>query len=307
MTTVPSSVTTIIVNFRTAELTAAAALSALHAGADEVRIVDNDSNDDSLTILAAIRDRRVSVLRQPRNTGFGRAANAGARGAVSEVLLFLNSDATIDVEALQRLVADVADRGGRAIVGSRLVTPDGTIQRSAGLLPAPFDLVVRALGLDSIGRWAMSLPLLGRLVAESRLATEHRSAEMATAPVETNMVSGACFAIGREAFEELGGFDERYFMYFEDADLCRRAAVAGMPIRYLPDAVVTHVGGASSIGDYRFSPMHARSMRQYLQKWWGPPGAILAFVLLALRLGWYAITLRRGTRRSFDALRGAFR
>ncbi len=71
------------------------------------------------------------------------------------------------------------------------------------------------------------------------------------------MVSGACFAIGAAAFEEIGGFDERYFMYFEDADLCRRATAAGWPIRYLPDVVVDHVGGASSAVDYHFGPRHA--------------------------------------------------
>ena len=125
--------------------------------------------------------------------------------------------------------------------------------------------------------------------------------------LDTDMVSGACFAIGREAFLELGGFDERYFMYFEDADLCRRAARAGMAIRYVPSAVVTHVGGASSEGDYHYSPLYARSMRQYLEKWWGAPGAALAILLLWLRLVGHALVVHRGTGQAMAALRAALR
>jgi GT2 family glycosyltransferase len=116
------------------------------------------------------------------------------------------------------------------------------------------------------------------------------------------MVSGACFAIGRQAFEELRGFDERFFMYFEDADLCRRASAAGMPIRYVPDAVVTHIGGASSSEDYHFGPYHARSMRQYLGKWYGPPGSALAIVLLWLRAVGFSVTFRPQAKRAWRAL-----
>jgi GT2 family glycosyltransferase len=116
------------------------------------------------------------------------------------------------------------------------------------------------------------------------------------------MVSGACFAIGRQAFEELRGFDERFFMYFEDADLCRRASAAGMPIRYVPDAVVTHIGGASSSEVYHFGPYHARSMRQYLGKWYGPPGSALAIVLLWLRAVGFSVTFRPQAKRAWRAL-----
>ena len=151
------------------------------------------------------------------------------------------------------------------------------------------------------------MPLAARLARRTRLGSEYESAATATNSIDTNMVSGACFAIGRDAFWELGGFDERFFMYFEDADLCRRAAAAGIPIRYVPSALVTHIGGASSDGDYHFSPMHARSMRQYLEKWWGPPGAALVIILLWLRLLGHAIVLHRGTSKAFTALRAALR
>lgn len=109
-------------------------------------------------------------------------------------------------------------------------------------------------------------------------------------------------AIGRDAFWELGGFDERFFMYFEDADLCRRATAAGMPIRYVPSAVVIHIGGASSEGDYHFSPTHARALRQYVGKWYGPSGSALALILLWLRAVGMSLSLQGGAYRAWRAL-----
>ena len=295
----------VIVTFRTPQLTVRAAASALAAGASEVLIIDNASGDETLPLLHQIPDGRVTVIEAQRNDGFGTAANRGARESTSASLVFLNSDAELTLQALDVLVAELERCEGRAIVGPRVVGTDGSVQRSAGLLPNPTDLALRALGLHHLGRWLASVPMLGSIVRGSRIVDEYDSALTANSAIDTSMISGACFAIGRAAFARLGGFDERFFMYFEDADLCRRSSAAGIPIRYVPEAVVKHVGGASSMGDYRFSPMHARSMRQYLEKWWGPPGAALALMLLGTRLIGHAITFRPGTRRAFEALRAA--
>lgn len=294
----------VVVSYRTPELSERAAASAAASGAHAV-VVDNASGDDTIERLQRIDG--VALIESAANVGFGRAANMGASHADGHFLVFLNSDAELTAGTLDRLAEELSHHAGRAIVGPRLVEPDGSVQASAGLLPAPGDLTVRALGLHRLGRWLTRLPILRTLVRQLPYASEHASAEMATETIDTNMVSGACFAIGREAFWELGGFDERFFMYFEDADLCKRAAAAGMPIRYVPSAVVTHIGGASSEGDYHFSPMHARSMRQYLEKWWGSPGAALAILLLCLRLVGHALVLHPGAGRAFAALKAALR
>lgn len=117
----------------------------------------------------------------------------------------------------------------------------------------------------------------------------------------------ANFAVGREAFLELGGFDEQFFLYFEDIDLCRRARAAGFAIRYLPEAVVPHIGGASSADDYHFGPAHARSMRQYLAKWYGPGGAVFAVLLLWLRAVGFTVSLRPRAGRAWRSLWAALR
>jgi N-acetylglucosaminyl-diphospho-decaprenol L-rhamnosyltransferase len=96
-------------------------------------------------------------------------------------------------------------------------------------------------------------------------------------------------------------------MYFEDADLCRRAAAAGIPVRYVPSAVVEHIGGASTSEDYHFGPMHARSMRQYLGKWYGPGGSALGLCLLWLRAIGLTMALKPRSSRAWRALWAAVR
>jgi N-acetylglucosaminyl-diphospho-decaprenol L-rhamnosyltransferase len=297
-----SEISVLIVSYRTPQLTAAAATSVL--ALDDVRqviVVDNASADDTEERLHALQDDRVDHVVNPTNAGYGRAANTAAARATSDVILFLNSDARIGTAAAEALLDEVERYGGRCIAAARLVSDDGSIQRSAGLLPAPSDLVVRALGLHHVARAIASWPLIGSVVRSNRLAREYDLALDSTEPVSTTMVSGACFAVGREAFLELGGFDEDFFLYFEDADLCRRALKAGLAIRYVPQALVPHIGGASSREDYHFNPRHARSMRLYLAKWYGMPGAALAVVLMFLRAVGFSVGAPRRAARAWSA------
>jgi N-acetylglucosaminyl-diphospho-decaprenol L-rhamnosyltransferase len=297
-------VSVLIVSYRTPALTEQAVRSALVDGAvADVVVVDNDSGDETLDRLRRLADPRVVLVDNPTNAGFGTAANLAARHATADTLVFLNSDARVRPGAIGALADVLGDADGQAIVGPRLVATDGAVQRSAGLVPRPGDLLVRGLGLHRLARALARIPGLGALVARSSMATEYDLAVTATAPIDVSMVSGACFAIGRTAFESLDGFDERYFMYFEDADLCRRATRAGWPIRYLPDAVVDHVGGASSADDYHFGPRHAASMVRYLRTWHGVPGLTAAIAILWLRLLGQALTLRPTTGRAASSLR----
>jgi len=282
----------IIVNYQTPDLTLLAARSALADGADQVIVVDNASGDDSVPRLQAGADPRVSVIASARNGGFGSGANRGAAAASGDVLLFLNSDAQLRLGARDALVAEVGRHGGRALIGPRLFTTDGSIQRSAGLLPKPDDLIVRALGLHRVVGAVARTPGVRALIGRQSMVAEYEQAVATKGPIDVSMVSGACMAIGREAFESLGGFDERYFMYFEDADLCRRVTAAGWPIRYLPKAEVDHIGGASAPGDYRFGPLHGPSMVVYLKRWYGPPGGGLALLLLLARAIGFTVAIR---------------
>lgn len=298
----------LIVSYRTPDLTRAAVRSALDIPqVTEVVVVDNASGDDTIEQLRDFDDPRLRLIEHGTNVGFGAGHNAAARAATGDSLLLLNSDALLTAEAVACLEASLARDAHRSIVAPRLITPDRVIQRSAGLLPTPLDLSIRSLGLHSPVRGLAQHSPLRSLIGHLPFVREHASAETATDTMETTMVSGACFAIGREAFWELGGFDERFFMYFEDADLCRRASAAGMPIRYVPSAVVTHIGGASSSEDYHFGPLHARAMRQYLGKWYGHGGSALAVLLLWLRAVGMTVALRQDSRRAWRAFWAALR
>jgi GT2 family glycosyltransferase len=239
--------------------------------------------------------------------GYGAAANLGVRFSTGDPVVFLNSDALLTEDAAAHLVGEVQSFDGRCLAGARMVDGNGAIQRSAGLLPGPLDLAVRAWGLDRVGAAVAQWPKIGAIVRRSRLSREYASATEATESMETSMVGMAVSAIGRNAFDEIGGFDEDFFLYFEDADLCRRAGVAGIPVRYVPAAVVTHLGGGSSSEDYHFGPHHARSMRMYLSKWYGPGGSALAVLILWIRAVGMSLTLQAGARRAWRALRAAVR
>lgn len=302
-----SDASVVIVNYRTADLTVAAAASALAAGASEVVIVDNASGDEIRRRVDTLQSPRVRICMNTENEGFGAAANRGAREATTGFLVFLNSDAELSADALVTMSDEAAQWSGRALVGPRLIGPAGDVQHSAGLLPGPVDLAIRALGLHAVGTRISAVPGLGRMLDRTEVASQYKSARTASGPINTTMVSGACIAIGREAFDDLGGFDERFFMYFEDADLCRRAATAGIPVRYVPSALVAHVGGASSSEDYHFSPIYARSMRQYLGKWYGPGGTGLVLLLLWIRVLGFTVTSRPRARRAWRALLAAVR
>jgi GT2 family glycosyltransferase len=298
----PDPTAVVVVSYRTAALTHRAVSAALADGAAEVIVVDNASGDDTVATLRTITDPRLVVIENDRNAGFGIAANQGARLASADTLVFLNSDAAPRPGALAVMASAVAARDGCVIIGPRLVGDDGEVQRSAGLVPRPDDLVIRGLGLHRLARILARIPVARRAIGASRIATEYDQAVTTSAAIDVSMVSGACVAVGRTAFLELGGFDERYFMYFEDADLCRRAARAGWPIRYVPDAIVDHVGGASSTGDYRFGPRHAASMVRYLRDWHGPAGTATALGILWLRALGETVLFRPDAARARRAL-----
>jgi GT2 family glycosyltransferase len=291
----------IVVNFRTPELTERAVRSAIREGADQVIVVDNGSDDGSANALKSLADRRVEIIQSVTNVGFGAAANMGALRASADWLIFLNSDAELQAGALAPMVQELTHRR-RVVVGPQVVNVDGSVQRSAGMLPRPLDLTIRAMDLHLIARAVVRLPVIGRLADRTPLGREY-AASTNTETVDVSMVSGSCFGIGEADFHALGGFDDRYFMYFEDADLCRRASLAGMRIRFVPAARVQHKVAASTEADWHFGPLHGPSMVVYLRRWHGRPGGWLALTLLVLRAVAQTILARPGAIRARAAAR----
>ncbi|MBI5646750.1 MAG: glycosyltransferase [Ignavibacteriae bacterium] len=198
----------------------------------EIVVVDNGAETPFHSDDADI------IVRFESNRGYGAACNAGARAASGALLFILNNDIELSDNIAAPLAALFDEDAALGIAAPRLSFPDGRFQLSYGEDP----------GLVSEFRER-------RRQRESRAGGgphfERRRAEADHAH-DVDWVTGAAFMISRACFNATGGFDEEYFFYFEDADLCRRARLAGYRVRYEPRASIVHLGGGSqSAGDPR--------------------------------------------------------
>lgn len=195
-----------------------------------VVVVDNDSSDGSLETVADLPVRRIAT---GRNGGFAFGCNAGWRASSSPFVLFLNPDARMTEESLRRLVEALERDDSIAIAGPKLLEEDGSLALSQRRFPRLRSTYAHALFLHRLfplAAWA------------SELVRDPAAYEMAGSP---DWVSGACLLARRNVLEQLGGWDEGFFLYCEDKDLCRRARDLGYDVLYVPDAVAEHEGGAS--------------------------------------------------------------
>jgi hypothetical protein len=236
----------------------------------ETIVVDHGSTDGSLEL---VRERfpEARVVEQA-NVGMGGGNNAGMRLARGRYFLLLNSDAWLAEGALDALVAFADAHPEAALVGPRLRNPDGTLQRSVRGFPTPWRLATEYFFLRKLA------PRSRALNALYGAGFDHESVR------EVDWVSGACLFVRREAVDAVGPFDERYFMFSEETDWCRRFREAGWKVLFFPGAEVVHVGGATHGG--RLYRENLRGHLRFLATHSGPAAARRARLLLlvALRL-----------------------
>jgi GT2 family glycosyltransferase len=230
----------VIVNWNSGEQLRDVVLSIAreHAGlVSQVVLVDNNSADQSLA-LAEDAGRglpfAVRVVRNSSNLGFGAACNQGAHYGQGEFVLFLNPDARLFANSLPVPLNYLRDpaNASTAICGIQLLEHEGSVARSCSRFPSVSSFACEALGLTRIPR----LRYLGNAMAE----WSHRDSR------EVDQVIGAFFFMRRAIFSALGGFDERFFVYFEEVDLSYRARQAGWRTVYLAEAQAFHAGGGTS-------------------------------------------------------------
>ncbi len=233
----PPTVAAVVVNYDGGAGLLDCVASLRGAGVGEVVVVDNVSSDGSLAALAAA-DRTARLLPTGRNLGYGRAVNRGAALVTAEYLLVCNADVVLDPGSLETLRVALERRDDLAVVGPRLVSPDGVPYPSARVFPSFATAAGHAL--------------VGLVHPDNRWTRRYRLAEHSTLDEglreegDVDWVSGACFLARRDAFVSVGGFDERYFMYVEDLDLCWRLHRAGWSVRFVPTARVVHAQGSST-------------------------------------------------------------
>jgi GT2 family glycosyltransferase len=250
-----------VVSYRTPALLrrCLAALEAERAQLDmEVTVVDNASGDGSAEMVSA-EFPWVRLIRNVRNAGFGAAHNQAMRTAVGRYLLVLNSDATPAPGALRTLAEFLDAHPGVAVAGPKLRYPDGTVQSSRRRFPTLATLFLESTQLQ---RLSSDNAVLRRYYVADRSDDE---------PQEVDWLVGACLCVRARAVSDVGVFDERFFMYSEEIDWCRRFRSAGWGIAYVPSAEVLHFEGASSRQDFAARDrLFQASKLQYAAKWHGP-------------------------------------
>jgi len=277
-------VTAILVNYNAGnEL--AVALRSIQSDCAQVEweavIVDNASSDNSAAIVETFP--RATLIRNPANVGFGRAVNQAAAVATAPRLLLVNPDCRLVSGAISTLRSVLDAEPSCAVVGPRIFDPDGTVQGSARGDP---DMLTGLFGRT--GALRVLLPFLP--VARRNVVVED-AVRTGASSVVVDWLSGACMLIRRDAFTAAGGFDERFFLYWEDADLCRRLRNRGFQVRYVPGASAVHQVGRSSQTARRSSirAFHASAYLYYATH--VAPGALnprrlLARALLGVRCWW---------------------
>jgi N-acetylglucosaminyl-diphospho-decaprenol L-rhamnosyltransferase len=239
------------------------------AGVETV-VVDNGSSDGT---LAFVRERYPDVrLVESENRGLGAGWNIGLRETTSTYALLLNADAWVVAGALDRLVAFAVTRPRAAVVGPRLLNPDGTLQRSVRGFPTVWRLATEYLFLRKL---APGSSALNAFYAGGFDHDETRDVEV---------VMGACMLLRRAAVEEVGYCDEDYFLFSEETDWCFRFREADWEVVFFPGAECVHVRGAAHSG--RLYRENLRGHLLFLTKHRGPKVAERArrLLLASLRL-----------------------
>ncbi len=289
----------VIVNWNAGALLARCLDSIAAHGAGRVGrvvVVDNASRDGSEQAADLGRPGLDMLLvRNTANRGFGAACNQGAALGQAGFILFLNPDAALRPGTLD-LLLDVLHRPDGedvGIVGPRLLAQDGSTHRSCARLPSLSRLVLEPTGLDRL--------LPGLIPPHFMVEWDHLDDR------DVPQVMGAALMVRRSTFGDLGGFDERFFVYYEDVDLCRRAWGAGWRCRHVAGATADHLGqGTTRQAVAMRGVLLARSRISYAAKHFGSAAALLVCLSVLLVEPWSRTALGIA-RRSPGDVRAAWR
>jgi N-acetylglucosaminyl-diphospho-decaprenol L-rhamnosyltransferase len=247
----------------------------------ETIVVDNGSSDGTPQL---VRERFPDVrLIEQENVGMGAGNNAGMRIASGRYFLLLNSDAWVVGDAVEQLARFADEHADAAVVGPRLLNPDGTLQRSVRGYPSPWRIATEYFFLRKLA------PRSHALNAFFGEQFDHESVR------EAEYLFGACLLVRREAVDSVGGFDEDFFLMSEEVDWCYRFRQAGWKVLFFPGAEVVHVGGASHGG--RMYVENLRGHLRYTAKHRGPKAAERVRLLLLWSLRLRSLLLRRESYR----------
>lgn len=198
-----------------------------------VWVVDNGSSDGSAEMTRA-EFPAITLIDNAENLGFSRANNQAIAASESRLVFLLNSDAQVHLGALDALAAHADAHPEAGILGPKVLNPDGSLQFSCRHFP-------------SLGAGFFRNTYLGRLFPQNKFARDYLMTDFDHASVKAvDWVSGCAMLLRRDLIDKIGALDERFYMYCEDVDICRRAWDAGSKVVYVPQSIVTHAIGRSS-------------------------------------------------------------
>jgi len=241
-----------------------------------IRIQDNHSRDGVERVAHLFP--QVILTTNQRNLGFARAANQAIRQPGAPYLFLLNPDVIVETGLFDSIVEFMDKNPDVGIVGPRILNSDGSLQGSARAFPS---LLTSVFGRSS---------LLTRIWPDNRISrmSNLSAASDGKTPMRVDWISGACMAVRREAVDEVGCLDERFFLYWEDVDWCKRMRQMGWQVVYFPQATVMHqVGGSSGKRPMRCILDFHKSCYRFLSKHGHPSvrfAGPLVIALLAMRL-----------------------
>ncbi|MFH1353889.1 MAG: glycosyltransferase family 2 protein [bacterium] len=259
-------VSAIIVNYNTGPVTKACVESLLKQKLPfplEIIVVDNASSDESVSFLRSDFPE-IAVIANRKNLGLAAGVNTAIAKATGDYYLVLNPDVVVLPGAITDMVEYMEKHKKAGMAGGKLLSPNGRLQYSCFRFYTPLTVLQRRtwLGKTKAGRVGVARFLMKDY--------DHKS------PREVDWLMGSCLLLRAEAVQEVGGMDERFFLYFEDVDWCRRMWEAGWRVVYLPTANFSHYyqrssqqGGAASLVTNRVVREHIKSAIKYFWKYRG--------------------------------------
>lgn len=231
----------------------------------EIIVVDNGSRDRSAEVVAQ-EHPQATYIALPKNIGYSAGNNIGIKRSTGDLIMILNPDVAVFQGAVEKLVAYLEQHPRVGMVAPKLINPDGSIQLSGALFPSFFIPLWRR---SAIGRYPGPRQQLEKYFIQGWDRTTSRPIGWAL---------GACLLFRRSAFDDVGYLDERYFMYYDDVDYCRRFWEHGWEVHYVAEAEMVHYlsrtsavnPGLSGVLSYA-TRMHIKSWLEYTKKYRGQP------------------------------------
>jgi len=277
-----TDVSVIIVSFNTKNLLEKCIDSVIKKTQDisfEIIVIDNGSSDGSPQAVRKKNINNLTIIENRKNLGFAAGNNQGIKKSDGRHILLLNSDTEIKDNVIGEMVSWMDKNSKVGIATCALKNEDGTLQGSGGYFPNLLRVFAWMLFLEDI-------PLIDRLIKPYHpmhsASPIYKGSEFFKTSHQQDWVTGAFFLIRKDVIEQIGYFDEDYFMYVEEVDFCFRAKTKGWQVYYLPDWSITHLGGASGTSELPILS-EFKSLKRFYKKFY--PSWQFPFLRLLLAAG----------------------